>query len=102
MCVPAGTPLSIFRGRVQGDGEPWFTDDDRRWALAWRHDQDVRLPCGCHPDDVSGPDKQDSFDAVPHVCHRHYAVDLAAEKRSKSEADSMHGVWFQTHRVDDD
>lgn len=99
MEVAGPWPLSIFRGRPWPQpGEPLWLDDDRRWALAAQQDADERLPCGCHPSDTSGAHNEDAFDAIPRVCHRHRAVGEASERRSKSETDSMHGVWFQVER----
>lgn len=96
MCVPAGVPLSIFRGRIVRSGEPRWFEDDRRWALAWQYDKDVRLPCGCHPEEASGVENVDTWSAIPRVCHRHAAIAEASERRQKSEQDTMHGVYFQT------
>lgn len=78
-----------------------WLDTDRRWKLAEQHDSEERLPCGCHPDDVSGPHNEGAFDAEPRVCHRHKAVGQASEKRAKSETDSMHGVWFQVSKSEE-
>ena len=91
-------PLSIFRGRIQQPGEPLWLEKDRQWALAWQYDQDVRMPCGCHPDDAGGIENADRFTATPRVCHRHRAVGEATEQRSKSETDTLHGVWFQIEK----
>lgn len=95
-------PLSIFRGRPwPGPGEPLFTDDDRRWALAWQFDEDSRLACGCYPDETTGIDNDDAFIATPVVCHRHRAIGDAAEHRAKNanKADSKHGLLWRTRRV---
>ena len=96
-------PLSIFRGRPwPGPGEPLFTDDDRRWALAWQFDTDSRLPCGCYPDETTGIDNDDMFVAVPTVCHRHRAIGEAAEARQRNatRVDSSHGLMWRTQKVD--
>lgn len=95
--------MSIFRGRGwPKPGEPLWLEDDRRWALAEQYDQAVRLPCGCYEDDVSGPENEDRFTATPRVCHRHRAAGEASEHRSKSETDSMHGVWFQIEKREEE
>ena len=100
MCVPAGVPLSVFRGRVVADGDPLWTDDDRRWAKAYVYDRQVRMPCGHYEDEASGPDNSDAFVAVPRVCHRCRAVGEAADVRHKTAtaADSQHGVLWQVRR----
>lgn len=80
-----------------------WTDDDRRWALAWQYDREVRLPCGCYPDDVTGPENDGAFVAVRRVCHRHRAIGEAQDAflASKTDADSTHGVFWQTRKVTD-
>lgn len=90
-CAPNGIPLSVFRS---------WPEQDRKWALAWQHDRDVRLGCGCHPDETTGIDNDDQFTAVPVVCHRHRAIGEAAEWRAKnaSKADSQHGVLWKATR----
>lgn len=100
--APRGIPLSILRGRVPVDGEPYWLDDDRRWVLAWQFNEQSKLPCGCYPEDTTGPENDDRFVASPQVCHRHKAIGDAAEHRAKSAgpADAQHGVLWLTEKVD--
>lgn len=94
-CAPLGIPLSVFRS---------WPDGDRRWALAWRYDQDSRLGCGCHPDETTGVENDDAFTAVPRVCHRHRAIGDAAKARSQDvdengdPRNNPHGVLWMTVR----
>ena len=92
----------MFRGRVPKEGEPHWTGDDRKWALAWQHDQDSKLPCGCYPDETTGTENAGRFTAIPTRCHRHDAIGQAAELRAKNDgpADSRHGLLWVTEKVD--
>jgi hypothetical protein len=45
--VPHGIPYSVFMGRVVGPGQPQWTDQDRRWALAYEQAmRDLCPSCG--------------------------------------------------------
>lgn len=69
--------------------------------MAWRHDQDSRLACGCYPDETTGTENAGRFIAEPVRCHRHQAIGDAAEQRAKSDsaADSKHGLLWLTERI---
>jgi hypothetical protein len=75
-------------------------EDDRTWALAWQHDADSKLACGCYPDETTGVDNDDTFTAIPVVCHRHRAIGEAVEQRAQNatDADAKHGLLWITNR----
>jgi hypothetical protein len=81
-------------------GEPYWLADDRLWALAWEHDRQSKLACGCYPDETTGVANDDAFTATPIVCHRHRAIGEAAEWRARNatDADSQHGLLWVTSR----
>lgn len=92
-CAPLGIPLSVFRS---------WPAKDRKWALAWRHDQDSKLPCGCYPDETVGDEHDDVFAVERVVCERHRAIGDAAEhyNRHADKTVPRHGVYWVTRRVD--
>lgn len=98
-----GTPPSVLAGRVVGDGEPLWTQEDTDLALALTELEDATCP-GCGHDRAESMDKANTFAyrAEPAKCHACAARDRAANQRANDPGWDAAGVRWVTRRGGDD
>lgn len=93
-----GVPPSVLAGRVVGEGQPLWTQEDTDLALALAELEESQCP-GCGHDRAVSTAKANTFAfrAEPVKCHACAARDRAADARSKEKGWEPYGVRWSTH-----
>ncbi|MER5653429.1 hypothetical protein ABT076_10480 [Streptomyces sp. NPDC002131] len=87
-------PRSIFLGRVVGEGEPLWLDEDRHWALALAEIEADSCP-DCHQPWGEATDKENEEGYQAHLVKCH-ACSMSAksvrayQSRNNSDTDGLH------------
>jgi hypothetical protein len=94
-----GIPRSVFLGRVPDDGEPYWTDLDRAYALAWQAEQRETHTCGQPLPESTAKENQFKYEAEPVRCHACAARDRIAEQYRGQDGADTAGLMVRLTRT---
>ncbi|MGH3504313.1 MAG: hypothetical protein ACRDQA_25955 [Nocardioidaceae bacterium] len=93
----------MFRGRVQAEGDPYWTDLDRGYALAWR-EEDMSTCDGCGQPYEESMDRKHQFGYTAEIvrCHACAAKDRAGKHYADADGADTNGLMVQLTKTPHD
>lgn len=98
--MPLGIPRSVFLGRVPEEGEPYWTDLDRGYALEWQAERTERHPsCGQPLDESMARANQFAYEAETVRCHACAAKERVGQQYQNQDGADTAGLLVRLTRT---